>query len=116
MNELLELLKAYESDLRADDGSAEGFASLFSRGVELLDLDDEAIAMKFSASRSTASRWRRGKSGPVPALRRQVMAQLVRDVGERIKRFETRASAVGGYDADTRTRNDSDPGPLSAAG
>ncbi len=115
MNDLLRLLQEYQRDLSADDGSVDYFASLFSRGVELLDLDDEAVAMKFSASRPTASRWRRGKSAPVPALRRQVIRELSNDVAARIKRFETRADAVGGYDSDARGQPQSDSGKTASA-
>jgi hypothetical protein len=62
LQKLIELLHELEAVTKAN--SMLVFSGLFSKGVELLKLDDRAIAEEFDASMPTIRRWKNGETVP----------------------------------------------------
>lgn len=59
------------------DPSVELFFSLFREGCVIHGLSDQRIAELFSASKSTANRWKSGQSAPAKKYRELVILKLM---------------------------------------
>jgi hypothetical protein len=69
--ELIDLI----NDLsKADTKDNIEFARFFSRAMDVLALDVTEIALEFSASRPTVTRWRNAVNAPHPAMRASIYA------------------------------------------
>lgn len=62
------------------------FTHLFSKGCDLLELDDDDAARAFDTSRPNASRWRRGKV--VPPAASMVLKFLREQVDQKVRKLK----------------------------
>lgn len=75
-NELLESLRSF--DFANDDQ----FRDALLESMEVLRLDEQALASEFRVSRTTVNRWVNGNSTPHPAMRRLLVDALIVKVTE----------------------------------
>ena len=76
-----------QADVKDDDA----FARLVSASMLKLHLEDKDLALEFSASRPTVTRWRNGTNAPHPAMRKPIFQYLQARL-EKVKRQEERAA------------------------
>jgi hypothetical protein len=79
-----ELDEALKNDISRDK-----FTALFALAVTVLELDDEAAALRFKTSRPSISRWTNGQSAPHAVARPYVFRELRKVANERIRRLDS---------------------------
>lgn len=89
-DELLKLI-AMLKYASTGESSKNEFLELLQHAIKLLNLSDDAIAIRFHASRPAVARWKNGSNAPHAALRSAVYEGLLTEATYWMQRFEQTA-------------------------
>jgi hypothetical protein len=87
-DEFIKLIEKLEAAI-GHESSKDEFQQILLTAMRLLDLNDEAVAVRFRASRPTITRWRNGSNAPHAALRPAVYEWLLAQTKGRLQRFDS---------------------------
>ncbi len=115
-NKMIQLLEDHLNQLQEalPNVSVAAFSQLFADSVLLFNLSDREVAERFSASCSTANRWKHGKSAPSPGQRKLILSDLKAMTSKRIKGVRKQQAELPKYRSDGTGSQPSAPMAMAA--